>query len=48
MSPPIYLGDSSGSHKNIKNSPFFIKKKSRVAFQPKTVVSLKGVFSLVR
>ena len=49
MSPPIYLGDSNGSHKNIKNSPFLLKKKkSRVAFQPKTVVSLKGVFSLVQ
>ena len=48
MSPPIYLGDPNGSHKNIKNSPFLQNKKSRVAFQPKTVVTLKGVFSLVR
>ena len=46
---PIYLGDPNGSHKNIKNSPFLQKKKkkSRVASQPKTVVTLKGVFSLV-
>ena len=47
MLPPIYLGDSNGSHKNIKNSPCY-KKNSRVAFQPKTVVTLKAVFSLVR
>ena len=48
MSPPIYLGDSNGSHKNTKSSPFFVKKRSRVAFQPKAVVTLKTVFSLAR
>ena len=48
MSPPMYFGDSNGSHKNITNSPFLLIKKSRVAFQPKTVVTLKGVLSLVR
>ena len=26
MAPPIYLGDSNGSHKNIKNCPFLLKK----------------------
>ena len=48
MSPPSYLGDSNGSHKNIKNSPFLLKKRSRVDFEPKTLVTFKRVFSLAR
>ena len=31
MSPSINLEDSNGSLKNIKNSPFLLKRKSRVA-----------------
>ena len=46
MSPPIYLGIVKVDIKTLKTLLFY-KKKSRVAFQPKTVVTSKGVYSLV-